>query len=143
MSKEKAKGSAFEQQVVDYMRGALQDSRIERRVANGVNDRGDVSGVMLRGKRTVLECKNHRKMELSQWLDEAEAERGNDGAEFAFVVHKRRGCGAKNMGETYVTCTLETLCAVIAGSHWLMNYTPEERCHGLNMLRERGIDEDG
>lgn len=120
VSKEKKKGSAFEQQVVDYLRSALGDKRIERRVCNGVNDRGDVSGVILRKKTVVLECKNHQRMELARWLEEAEVERGNADAEFAFVVHKRRGCGERNMGATYVTCTLETLCAVIAGAHDLL-----------------------
>lgn len=120
VSKQKEKGSKFEQQVVDYLRRALGDKRIERRVCNGVNDRGDVSGVTLRRKPVVLECKNHQRMELSQWLSEAEAERVNADAEFAFVVHKRRGCGERNMGATYVTCTLETLCAVIAGAHDLL-----------------------
>ena len=143
MSKQKRKGTAFERQVVDYMSAVLQDTRIERRAQEGVNDRGDVSGVMLRGKPVVIECKNHARMELSKWLDEAEAERGNADAEFAFVAHKRRGCGEKNMGDTYVTCTLDTLCAVIAGSRRLLYYTAEERDNGRLMLRERGIDEDG
>lgn len=116
MSKSKQKGSKFEQQVVDYMRDRLMDERIERRTTNGAKDRGDVSGVMLRGMRVVVECKNCKKMELGEWLEEAEAERGNDDAEFAFVVHKRRGCGEKSFGRNYVTCDLETLCALIAGS---------------------------
>ena len=117
VSRQKEKGSKFEQQVVDYMRRVLGDDRIERRVAGGTNDRGDVAGVMLKGRPVVVECKNRARMELAQWLDEAEAERGNADAEFAFVVHKRRGCGEANMGRTYVTCDLETLCAVMAGEH--------------------------
>lgn len=116
MSKQKQKGSAFEAQVVEYLRTVLGDDRIERRTTGGVNDRGDISGIRINGQRVVIECKNHRSMELSQWLDEAEVERGNDDAQFAFVVHKRKGRGAKNMGETYATCSLETLAALIAGS---------------------------
>ena len=116
MSKQKAKGTSFEKLVVDYMSEKLDDDRIERRVCFGAKDRGDVAGVYLRGKLVVIECKNHARMELSAWLEEAEVERGNADADFAFVVHKRRGCGEKSMGGTYVTCTLETLCAVIAGS---------------------------
>ena len=120
MSRERKKGTDFESKVVAYMARVLGDSRIERRAMSGTNDRGDVSGVMLRGKRCVVECKNARRMELSAWVDEAEDERGNDGAEFAFVVHHRKGCGEANMGRQYVTCTLETLCAVIAGAHELL-----------------------
>ena len=120
MSKQKRKGTSFEADVVAYLRHALCDERIERRALGGINDRGDVAGVVLRGGRCVIECKNHQKMELSKWLDEAEAERGNDDAEYAFVVHKRRGCGQASMGDTYVTCTLETLAAIIAGSRSLL-----------------------
>ena len=143
MSKQRKKGTSFEKQVVDYMRRRLGDERIERRACSGANDRGDVAGVYLRGKPVVVECKNHARMELAAWMDEAEAERGNADAEFAFVVHKRRGCGDKNMGETYVTCDLETLCAVIAGSRWHLEHTAEERANGRFMALERGIDHDG
>ena len=143
MSKSKRKGTSFEVQVVDYLRWALGDDRIERRALSGANDRGDVSGVYLRGKRVVLECKNKQRMELSEWVDEAEDERRNDGAEFAFVVHKRRGRGEAKMGETYVTCTLETLAAVIVGGRELLGYDREDRPSGMYLLRERGIDEDG
>lgn len=143
VSKQRQKGTLFESQVVEYMRNRLQDERIERRACSGINDRGDISGVMLRGKRVVLECKNRREMKLAQWLDEAETERGNDDAEFGFVVHKRKGCGEKSMGETYVTCTLDTLCAIIAGNHSNLFYRPEERANAAFMLGERGIDHDG
>ena len=123
MSRNKEKGTRFESQVVDYMREALGDNRIERRATSGAKDRGDVAGVILRKKPVVIECKNKQRMALSEWLDEAEIERGNADAEFAFVVHKRRGCGEANMGRTYVTCDLETLCAVIAGAHALLMET--------------------
>ena len=120
MSKSKQKGSAFEKQVADYLVRVLGDSRIERRVTCGAKDRGDIAGVMLRGRRCVIECKNRRDTRLAEWVDEAEAERANDDAEFAFVVHKRRGCGEASMGDTYVTCTLENLAAVIAGARALL-----------------------
>ena len=113
MSKSKDKGSQFESQVVAYMRRVLGGC-IERRVQAGRNDRGDVSGVFLHGRRCVIECKNHARMELAAWLDEAEAERGNDDAGYAVVVHKRRGCGEKGMGGTYVTMDLRTFCAIVA-----------------------------
>ncbi len=143
MSRNAQKGNKFNQDVVDFMAARLGDGRIERRVMGGTNDRGDVSGVYLHGKRVVIECKNKQRMALSEWLDEAEMERGNDDAEFAFVVHKRKGRGAKNMGETYVTCDLETLCAIIAGSRWHLNYTADERGNFAFMAREAGIDENG
>ena len=121
MSKERRKGSAFEQQTVDYLARVLEDRRIERRTMGGTNDRGDVSGVFIRGRRAVIECKNCKRMELAQWLDEAEEERVNDDAEFAIVVHKRRGCGEKSFGGNYATMSLETLAAIIAGARGLLD----------------------
>lgn len=120
MSRQRDKGTKFETQVVDYLARVLGDDRIEKRRGEGQNDRGDITGVLLRGKRVVLECKNHKSMKLSEWVDETECERGNDDAEFAFVVHHRKGCGEAKMGETYVTCTLENLAAVIAGARELL-----------------------
>ena len=121
MSKQKDKGTSFESQTVDYLRRVLGDDRIERRATCGTNDRGDISGVMVRCKRTVVECKNHARMELAAWVDEADRERMNDDAEFAVVVHKRRGCGEKTFGGNYVTMTLETFAAIIAGSRRLLD----------------------
>ena len=153
MSRQREKGTRFETQVADYMRSMLCDERIERRAKSGAKDRGDIAGVMLHGKRVVVECKNKQRMELSQWLDEAEIERGNDDAEFAFVVHKRRGCGEANMGRTYVTCDLETLCVVIAGCRALLGgksrfYDELSRLVSTGMspreaLAELGIDLNG
>ena len=143
MNRSKDKGTSFESQVVQYMRNRLGDDRIERRTLSGCNDRGDVSGIYIHGKPVVIECKNHRQMRLAEWMDEAEAERGNADAEFAFVAHKRKGCGEKSMGRTYVTTDLETLCALIAGNRWAMGYTAEERACRKFMLMERGIDYDG
>lgn len=110
------KGAAFESQVVRYLQGTLGRS-IERRVKHGIHDMGDVSGIYIDGKPCVLELKNHKKMELPEWLQEAETERGNADAEYGIVVHKRRGCGEKTTGENYVTMTLETLAAIIAKGH--------------------------
>ena len=117
MSRESKKGAEFEQQVADYLAAVLGDRRIERRVKNGRNDRGDISGVFIRKLPAVIECKNHKRMDLPTWLEEVEIERGNDDAEFAIVVHKRKGCGEKKFGENYTTMTLETLAAIIAGAH--------------------------
>lgn len=121
MSREMQKGQTFEQDTVDYLACVLGDDRIERRVKHGSNDRGDVAGVYIRGMRTVIECKNCKRMELAKWVDEAEEERANDDADIGIVIHKRKGCGAKKFGGNYVTMTLETLAAIIAGSKELLN----------------------
>ena len=109
------KGSNFEQDTVDYFVRVLGDELIERRVKHGSNDRGDISGLYIRGMRTVAECKCCKRMELSAWLKELETEIANDDAEIGVLIHKRKGFGKKKFGENYVTMTLETLAAIIVG----------------------------
>lgn len=121
MSMQAQKGATFEQDTADYLAAALGDDRIERRVKHGTNDRGDIAGLRIHGKRVVVECKNHKRMELAEWVDEAETERGNDDAEYGIVVHKRRGCGKAKFGGNYVTMTLETFAAIAAGGRDLIN----------------------
>ena len=113
----------YEQDVCDYLSEVLGEG-IERRVKNGKNDRGDVNGLFLGGKRVVAECKNCKEMRLAKWVDEAEAERGNDDAEYGVVIHHRKGKGVKTIGESYVTMTLETFAAMVAGGRENL----EERC---------------
>jgi len=120
VSKSKQKGTDFESQAVEYISRRLGDDRIERRTLSGVNDRGDIAGVYIRGKRCVVECKNCKRMELSSWLDEAEAERGNDDADFKAVLHKRRGAGVKNFGKNYVSMELDDFLALIVGARNLL-----------------------
>ena len=115
MSREAKKGATFEQQWCDYAARRLGDDGIERRAKNGKNDRGDVAGLRIRGKRAVIECKCCNRLELSAWLKEADVERGNDDAEFGIVAHKRRGCGEKSFGGNYVTMDTDTFLAIIAG----------------------------
>ena len=149
MSRQKDKGSRFEKEVVDYLRWELYDDEgtIERRVLGGTNDRGDISGVRIHGRKAVLECKNCKRTEMAKWLDEAEVERGNDDAEYAFVVSHRRGCGEKRMGETYVTCTLRTFAALVAGGRKFTRSWDEKFHERVAKAREemdlRGIDHDG
>lgn len=121
MSMQAQKGATFEQDASDYLAAALGDDRIERRVKHGTNDRGDIAGLRIHGKRVVVECKNHKRMELAEWVDEAETERGNDDAEYGIVIHKRRGCGKAKFGGNYVTMTLETFAAIAAGGRDLIN----------------------
>lgn len=89
------------------------DDRIERRAKTGAKDRGDISGLRVRGQRVVVECKDVARMDLSGWIREAETERGNDDAGVGMVVHKRRG---KSLAaDQYVTMTLADLVSLING----------------------------
>lgn len=115
MSKQKVKGTAFEQAIVDYLNESLDTDTFHRLSLRGTQDEGDVWGLFAHGKRIVLEAKNHRRMALAEWLDEAENERGNADALAAVVVHKRKGCGEKSFGRTYCTLSLDDLLALITG----------------------------
>lgn len=119
MARAKQKGTDFERMCAYYLSKRTGDEVI-RRTLEGNNDKGDLYGFRIRGKRTAVECKNRQKLELSQWLDEAEVERGNDGAEYGVVIAKRKGCGQARIGESYVIMTLETLAAIAVGGFDLL-----------------------
>lgn len=108
----KKAGTRFESEIVAYLNQHVDD-RIERRAKSGSRDRGDVTGLQHMGQRIVVEAKNHRRMDLSDWVRQAEIERLNDDAGIALVVHKRTGVG--DVGEQYVTTTLRDLVSLLAG----------------------------
>lgn len=95
-SKSKAKGSAWERAIVDYLR-TVGWPFAERRLAGSAKDRGDIAGVV----GVVVEAKNAARTDLAGWLDEADLERANDGAWLGVVWHKRRGKASAADG--YVT----------------------------------------
>lgn len=108
------KGQPFERLTATFLRFRLNDSRIDIRPKNGRKDRGDIGGIRtIRGADVVIECKNRARMELSAWLTEAEAERGNADAGAGVVVHKRKGKG--NPADQYVTMTLDTFAWLLEG----------------------------
>ena len=109
----KAAGTAFETLITRYLAEALNDDRIERRARNGRNDRGDIGGVRVHGQRLVLECKNHRRLDLAGWMAEAQIEAGNDDALAGVVVHKRHGTAKPE--RQWVTMTVAELVALITG----------------------------
>lgn len=102
MSREKAKGSAFERKVRDFLRDRL-GVEANRLPAGAAKDVGDVHAD---GLPVAIECKNHARMELSRWMDEAVRESDNAGTRFGVVVHHRPGRGAKRFEDTYVTMRL-------------------------------------
>lgn len=114
----KKAGTRFERTVADYLSHVLGDSEIDRQVKVGANDIGDIRGLYLNGGRFALECKDCTRMELPQWLREAEVEAGNADAPFYAVCHKRRGVG--DPAEQYVTMPLRMLAAIIAGHPGLL-----------------------
>lgn len=114
MGKSQRKGATFEQQCADYIT-ARTGAEVIRKRTHGTKDEGDLHGLTCRGKRVTVECKDRARLELSQWVDEAEVERGNDGGEYGVVIHKRKGKGMAHFGESYVTMTLDTFLAICVG----------------------------
>lgn len=109
----KKAGSSFERAIADYL-AAKVDDRIDRRVKNGAQDRGDIGGVRHMGGRVVLECKNTAKTSLGTWATEAETERGNDDALAGVIIHKRHGKGLP--ADQWVTMTLAEFTALLTGN---------------------------
>lgn len=107
-------GTRFERLVADYLAGRL-GADIDRQVKTGSRDTGDIRGVSMAGRGIAIECKDYAgKHELPKWLREAETERRNRGADYGVVVWKRRGTAIP--GEQFVTMTLETFAAMLAGA---------------------------
>jgi Holliday junction resolvase len=102
----KRKGSQFERDVVAYL---VEHSFPDAERAYGAGrpeDVGDVFGV----PGITCEVKNHARLELAQWVDEAERERLNAKQPFAVVIAKRRGKGA---ADSYVVCNLATFTRLV------------------------------
>lgn len=107
-------GARFERAQADWLAARLDDDRIDRRVKRGAQDRGDITGVRtIRGGRVVVELKNTARTDLSGWLREAEAERGNDDAVVGVVMHKKTG--TTDPAEQYVTMTAESFARLLEG----------------------------
>lgn len=99
MSKSKAKGTAAETEVVRYLSN-FAGLKVMRNPLQGSNDKGDI---YVEGLPLVIEVKNCARMELSEWLKEAEIEKNNADADVGIVWHKKKG---KSSAESwYVTMT--------------------------------------
>lgn len=116
MSASRRKGTAWETQVVDYLR-AHGSPHAERRALNGSKDRGDVAGL----PGVVIEAKSATRVEMAAWLDEAEQERTNDGADVAVVWVKRRGRTSPGAG--FVVMSGDTLVRLLTAAGYIAEET--------------------
>lgn len=101
----KAKGSKFEKEVVEFLQ-VHGFPYAERRALRGVNDAGDVAGVV----GWTLEAKNHKALDLGQWCREAAQEAANCGGRRWAVIHKRR---QHNASEAFVTLPLRLFAELL------------------------------
>lgn len=113
-NRNKAKGTAWESAVRDFLNRALglvdevtamfhdptDPDNVHRKAQEGRADVGD-----LWARPFVLEAKNERTIRLSAYVEQAEAEAQNAGLPYGAAVVKRRGKGA---GAGYVVMSLAT-----------------------------------
>ena len=102
----KRKGSQFERDVVRYLQEHGFPDAERAYGAGRPEDVGDIAGV----PGICCEVKNHARLELAQWVDEAESERINARQPFAVVIAKRRG---KGTAQSYVVMTLESFTRLV------------------------------
>jgi hypothetical protein len=82
----KKAGTSWESEIVQLLQ-ASGWTGAERRARNGAQDRGDITGL----PGVVVEAKNASRVELAEWLKEAQTETANAGAEVGVVWAKRKG----------------------------------------------------
>jgi hypothetical protein len=101
MSKARAKGTSYETEVVNY----LKENGFAEAKRNELNSPlGDLGNLPI-----VVECKNHKEMTLSAWMNQAEIS-GSKANKFFAVFHKRRG---KNVSKSYVTMSLDQFVVLL------------------------------
>lgn len=101
MSKQRAKGTAAETAVVNYLKAnGFPDA--DRSPLRGTLDKGDVTGI----KSVVIEIKNHKVYAIPAWIRELEVEISNAQARTGFVVVKPNGVGASRVGDWWAVMPL-------------------------------------
>ena len=113
-NKHKAKGTAFETLVKEYLISAgFKNAR--RTALAGAMDTGDINGIVRRvtEREVAIQCKNDRSFNISGWLNDTveQADRLGDGVP-ALVV-KRKGKGEKALGESYAVMRLDDLIELL------------------------------
>lgn len=113
MNASKTKGTAWETEIVRYLRDDAGVVHAERRALAGVADRGDVAGV----PGLVVSAKNCAQMKLADWVREVEKQRTNARGAVGVVWHKRRGHA--RAGDGYVTMSGHTFVALLRAAGYI------------------------
>lgn len=108
MSKSKAKGTLAETAVVGYLRENGFPTA-ERRSLAGINDKGDVAGIL----DVCIEVKNHRTYTIPAWLKELATEKANAKAKHGVLIIKPNGVGTGNVGKWWAVMTVEELTELL------------------------------
>lgn len=100
---QKAKGSAFERLIADYLAQAIPCERIP---PGATLDRGD-----LWTPQAAIQCKNHRTLSLGAWLDATAQQQHHAAKPYGFLVVKRKG--TTDPAKQFVICSLEQLRSIL------------------------------
>jgi len=111
-NRSKDKGTKFETATARYM--SAHGIPAERVALHGTGDEGDLKATV-RGMALAIECKDRKRIEAVRWMDEAEREALNAGADVPVLVVHRPGCGAAKAGGNLVVMRLDDFCAICAG----------------------------
>lgn len=113
-NRSKAKGTAFEVLVRDYLikKGFIH---AHRTALSGGNDTGDIHGIVHpdTSRKVAVQCKNQKAMKLSEWLNDTVAQAERLGGAVPALVVKRVGKGEKALGESYVVMRLDDLADLL------------------------------
>jgi hypothetical protein len=101
---QKAKGSAFERLVCDYLAQHLPCERIP---AGATLDRGD-----LWTPHAAIQCKNHRTLSLGAWIAQTLEQQQNAGKRLHALVVKRKG--TTDPAEQFVVMTLDQFRSLLS-----------------------------
>jgi hypothetical protein len=101
---QKAKGSAFERLIRDFLNEVVPCERIP---PGATLDRGD-----LWTPHAAIQCKNHRSLSLGAWLDDTRLQQGNAQKRFSWLVVKRKG--TTDPGEQFAICSVAQLRELLA-----------------------------
>lgn len=93
------KGTHYETGTLRGVQSDFPDAR--RQVLHGNMDQGDI---IIPSMSLILECKNCKRMELADWVRQAETEARNAGVDYGAVVHKHKG--TTDTDAQYVTMSM-------------------------------------
>ena len=113
-NKHKAKGTAFETLVVNYLKdNGFTDAH--RTALQGINDSGDIHGITRSNTpaELALQCKNQKAFDLSGWLNDTVEQASKLDNGVPLLVVKRPGKGEKALGDSYAIMRLSDIIAIL------------------------------
>jgi hypothetical protein len=115
----KQKGTSFETMIKNYLNEhGFPDA--ERTPLKGGADTGDINGIKNRvtGRNAIVQCKNQRQFQLSQWLDATVSQAKNKGDAIPALVVKRPNKGVTSLGDTYAVLRLDDLIELLIEANY-------------------------